>query len=94
VGLYIIGFFGGILEALGITFISNAFARGPIGPVTALAYLSNPILAVLVCIKTLIFPNQLQILALFLSMIGTLILTVPDYMIKIAKSTLCCYSRQ
>jgi hypothetical protein len=88
--LYILGFIGGIFEAVGCTCLCNAYVRGPVGPCTALIYFSGPILVVLVAIKTLTLPNYLQLIALFFGVLGTLILTVPDELKNFGRKLIKC----
>lgn len=57
--LYIMGFFGCVLEAVGCTSLNNALVVAPAGPVLALLNMQCLILTVLVAIKDLELPHFL-----------------------------------
>ena len=94
--LFVVGFFAGISTLFGALLIVRAFniPRAPLGPTVAL--LASQVLY-LVIVDALVkhsIPVPLQFIGLFLGIIGTLTLSIPDHMLNLLYCITCCGRRR
>lgn len=85
--LFIIGFFGSIINTFGKVCVQNAVARGPAGPASALLAMNSLILLVYDGIKNNTAPTLVEIVGLILGLFGSLMLVVPGMFERLCK---CC----
>jgi hypothetical protein len=82
---FILGFFGSILNTVGIVFIVNALAIGPAGSSTALCNLSHILLMFSQSIIYWKLPSVFEVTGMLFGIIGSLVLTVPQIFYNIGK---------
>lgn len=75
--LFIVGFFGSIINTFGKVCIQNAVSLGPAGPASALLAMNSLILLVYDSIKNSTAPTLTEYIGLILGLFGSLILVVP-----------------
>ena len=87
-----LGFFGSILNTLGIVCCQNAIALGPAGPASALVDISPIILTVIEAFKNNRTPSVLEFVGLGCGTLGTVVLVVPDLFESLMRCLLnqCC----
>ena len=83
----VIGFFGGIAEALGKVLTQLALAIGPVGPATAIIQMSSVWLVVVEAVRLRRAPSGVEFIALALSVVGSLLLVVPQVFFRLFS---CC----
>ena len=83
--LFVVGFFGSIINTIGLVCQVNALAIGPPGPSTALANIQNIILLVTQSVRYMRAPTILEVMGIMVGLTGSLVLTVPQVFVKIGK---------
>lgn len=87
--LFWIGFFGSIINVIGLVCLQNALSTGPAGPVsaiTATACLYNVVIEAFINHKML---SYLESICLVLGFFGALILVIPNQFEKLLRIILC-----
>lgn len=92
--VFLIGFFGSIINNVGIVICNLAYTYGPAGPVAALACTSTIALTVVIAIINQKMPRDFEILGLILGMIGALFLTIPEYLEKLLIALFCLKKKE
>merc|ERR1711939_282459 len=54
---FLYGFFGAFLDCIALAFVTDAFSKGPMGPVTALVGLNNVCFAVIEAVRSATLPH-------------------------------------
>ena len=76
--MFWVGFFGSIINNIGLICIQNAYATGPAGPASSIAAMSSLLLVITEAIKTKKMLNSFELLGFISGVLGALILTIPD----------------
>jgi len=89
--LWLFGFLGSIVNMFGGVFAISAFASGaPLGPIGALLGTQRIILVILYAFLDWKVPPWVQILALIIGIIGSLILSIPATLHKFLLFVITC----
>ena len=88
--LFIIGFFGSILDTCGKACIQRAYSKGPAGPVAAIVECNNVLLILFEAIRTKRVPNYLEFLGFLCAILGALIMSIPDEINQCLRCFFCC----
>lgn len=88
--LFILGTIGSIINTIGISLNTTAYAKGPLGPVSAIAATSNILLVIEEAIRKLTVPSWVEFLALIIGFLGALELVFPEIFEKMAE---CIFGR-
>lgn len=89
--VFVIGFFGSIINNLGIVAINHAFSCGPAGPIAALSSTSTIMLTIVMALINWAVPTPLELAGLVVGLLGALVLTIPD---QIAYLFTCCCKKK
>ena len=87
--LFFLGLIGGLINTLGLVCLQHALSKGPIGPVSAIAAISNPILVLIEAFKLWKLPSLLEFIAFIVGAYGAIILVLPQFFDKFC---FCCCS--
>jgi len=84
--LFWVGALAGIFEQLAMLFLYIAFTKGPAGPIGGLSCVSSVLVAIIEAIRLSRAPSLVEILGLFIGLIGAIELSYPEVFHKL----LCC----
>lgn len=87
--LLAIGTFGSIINTVGIVLIIKANSIGPLGPVNALSSISTIMFSAVQAFRFMKMPSYLEFIGMFVGIIGSLVLTIPDHMHRLLKGLTC-----
>ena len=90
--MFLIGFFGSILDSLGKACIQKAYSCGPAGPISAFVELNNIALIILEAVRYMKMPNYLEFLGFIFAIVGALVLCIPEQLTYWLKCLFCCTS--
>lgn len=74
------GTLGSILNNVGIVFVGNACATGVIGPSMALVNVQSILMTIMAAVFASQIPTWMQVLGLVIGILGSLVLTISDYL--------------
>ena len=83
--LFWVGFVASSINAIGLYCCQMALARGPAGPITAIIQIDNLLLVIIEAIKNKKLISGIESVALVLGVIGALILTIPDEILRLVQ---------
>ena len=87
--LFWIGLFGSVINVLGLVCIQNALAKGPAGPVSAIAAVSTLLVVIIEAIINHKMLNFMELIGVILGFFGAMILVIPEQFEKLGRK-LCC----
>ena len=80
------GFVAAVFQQNSFACVTVAFSTGaPAGPISAFLLIKNVGMVLFEAIRVLEIPNYLQLIGLVLGILGGLILTIPNHLIRIIK---------
>ena len=84
-----IGTIGSVINTIGMILAVKASSVGPLGPVNALSSVQTILFTIVQAIRLTMFPKTLEILAMFIGLIGALVLTIPDHIERLYRFLTC-----
>ena len=91
--LFWIGFIAAISDQIGMLCVSNALTLGPAGVISAIVSMSNPLLALVGCIKNWKMISLSEGIGFILVIYGALILVIPEIFEKFCFPC-CCKNKK
>lgn len=88
--LFLLGLFGSIFDTIGKVCSYQAMCYGRAGTTTALGGLAGVYLVIVEAIKTSKSPTAIEFVALFVCLLGSLVLVIPDVIMRV----FCCRKPQ
>ena len=85
----VIGTIGSIINTLGLVSINRACSSGPLGPVNALSSSSTIMFSIVQAVRFMKVPKPLEFAGMAIGIIGTLVITLPEHMLKLWNVLTC-----
>ena len=87
---WINGFLASFFNLVGCVFVISSFSSGaPIGPIAALVNTQTILVVVVSAIMMREMPCCMQIIGLLFGLLGAMLLTIPDQLIKLFRKLTC-----